>query len=106
MLFDVHGGRFAGGADHDDAVRPLLNMEIDQRAERRQVQTAVLMHRRDDCYDTALDHFACHQNKCGILPQYANATKGQCDIKILHHETKAAAMPQGLCGHAFLTQSA
>lgn len=47
MLFHVHRGRLAGCSHHHDAIRTLLNMKIDQRAESGQIQAAILKHRCD-----------------------------------------------------------
>ncbi len=59
VFFHIHGRRFAGRADHHDAIRALLNVKIDQPAERRQVEAAVLVHRGDDRNNTALHHLEC-----------------------------------------------
>jgi hypothetical protein len=48
MLVDVDRGRLAGGADDHDAVGAFCNVEVDQAAQAREVQTAIVVHGRDD----------------------------------------------------------
>jgi hypothetical protein len=58
MLVEVDRRRFARGADGHDRVGSLLDMPVDEFAKRIQVETAVIVHRRDD-----RDHAAgelCH----------------------------------------------
>ena len=56
MFFEIHGGRLAGRADDDDAVGAFADMEIDQRAQSLQIQTAVLGHGGNDGDEAALEH--------------------------------------------------
>ena len=56
VLLDVHRRRFAGGADHHDAVGALGDMPVDQAPEARHVEATVLVHRRDDCDQASGNH--------------------------------------------------
>jgi len=56
VLFRADGRRFAGGADDDDAVGAFGHVPVDQFAQAVLVETAILKHRRDDCYYAALNH--------------------------------------------------
>ena len=48
MLVVADRGRFAGGADDDDAVRPLCDVPVDQAAQRVEIERAVVRHGGDD----------------------------------------------------------
>ena len=56
VLVEADGGRFAGGADDDDAVGALGDVPVDQGLEARDVETAVFEHRGDDRDQAAGDH--------------------------------------------------
>ena len=56
MLFNGYRRRFAGGANNYDGVRTFCNMPVNQFFQTWQIKTSVLMHRRDDSNDAALDH--------------------------------------------------
>ena len=64
MLGLVEGRRLAGRPHCDDRVGTLLDMPIDEPAERRFIDAAVRMHGGNDGDQTALDH-----------PQTPNRTK-------------------------------
>ena len=53
MLLDVHGGRFARGADDAQAVRAFGNVPVDEPPQRGVVDAAVFVHRRDERDDAA-----------------------------------------------------
>jgi hypothetical protein len=59
VLLDVHRGRFAGGADHADAVGAFGDVPVDQLAQRGVVHAAVVVHRRGQCHDAAGDGSHC-----------------------------------------------
>ena len=48
MLVEIDGRRFAGRPDDHDARRAVPDMEIDELAQRRQVERPALLHRRRD----------------------------------------------------------
>src|SRR5688572_7183226 len=54
MLIKIDRGGFAGGPHYHDSVAALLDVPIHQLAESFQVETAVLVHRRDDSDQTTL----------------------------------------------------
>jgi hypothetical protein len=56
VLVEIDRGRFTGGADHDDAVGPLGDVPVDQLAEARQIEPAVLQHGCDDRDQAASNH--------------------------------------------------
>src|SRR3954453_10365065 len=56
MLFEIDRRRFSRRPYHDDAVRTLCDVPVDELAQRVQIQTAVLEHGGDDCNETALQH--------------------------------------------------
>ncbi len=56
VFFDRDRGRLTRGADDHDAVGAFGDVPVDQFTQAGEVQTAVRMHRRDDCYNAALDH--------------------------------------------------
>ena len=64
----VDGRRFAGRADDDDAGRAVRDMEIDELAQRRQVERPALLHRRRDGDEASGQHCRQQENS-GILPQ-------------------------------------
>lgn len=57
MFLDIDGGRFAGGADHTDAVRAFGDMPVDQLAQRSVIDAAVFVHGSDQGDDAAGDGF-------------------------------------------------
>ena len=69
VFFHADCCRFARRANDDDAVRTLGDMPVDQLAQTWKVQTAVCVHRGDDCYNAALDHskFIAPINKTTIV---------------------------------------
>jgi hypothetical protein len=56
VLVEIDGRRFAGRADYDDAVGAFRNMPIDQLAKARDVESPVLVHRRDDRNQASGNH--------------------------------------------------
>ena len=58
VLVEVDRRRFAGGADHHDAVGTLGHMPVDELPEAREVETAVLVHWRDDRNQASGNHAA------------------------------------------------
>jgi hypothetical protein len=48
MLVEVDGWRFAGRPDDHDARRAIPDMEIDELAQRGQIERPALLHRRGD----------------------------------------------------------
>ena len=58
VLFHRHGGRFAGGADHADAVGAFGDVPVDQGAQGGVVHAAVCVQGRDQGDDAAKD--GCH----------------------------------------------
>ena len=64
VLLDRHRGRFAGGADHPDAVGAFGNVPVDQGAQAVVVDLAVVEHRRDERHDAANNGF--HAGSLGI----------------------------------------
>jgi len=53
MLLDADGGRLARRADDDDARGAVLDLKVDQAPERREIERAALLHRRDDRDETS-----------------------------------------------------
>ena len=56
VLVDVDGRRLAGRADDDDPRSAILNVEIDQPAQRGQIERSAATHRRRDRDETAGQH--------------------------------------------------
>ena len=74
VLVEVDGRRFAGGADHHDAVGAFGDVPVDQLSEAREVERAVLVHRRDDCDQAAGNHGAI-LIRFGCAPQRRKAVE-------------------------------
>ena len=73
VLFDVHRRRLAGRAHRHDAVGALGGVPVDQRAQRRVVDAAVLVHRGDQRHDAADDSF--HSHSLGELCSLARGAR-------------------------------
>ena len=56
VLIDIDGRRLASRADCDDRRSAACNMPVDQLPITGQIETAIFVHRRDDCHDAAFDH--------------------------------------------------
>jgi hypothetical protein len=57
VLVDVDRGRFAGGADHAEAVGAFGNVPVDQLAQGRVIDAAIVVHGRGQCDDAACKRF-------------------------------------------------
>ena len=68
VLVEIDGRRFAGRADDDDAGRAVGDVEVDQLAERGEIERAALAHRRRDRDETTGQHGGKHREKSAILP--------------------------------------
>ena len=58
MFFYVDGGRFAGGADHADAIGAFGDVPVDELAQAGVVHAAVFVHRSGQGHDAASNR--CH----------------------------------------------
>ena len=63
MLIDIDGWRLARGAHRNDGSRAALDMPVDEAAVARQIEAAILVHRRDDGNDAASDHVRLSDEK-------------------------------------------
>ena len=68
VLVEIDGGRFAGGADDDDAGRAVGDVEVDQLAERGKIERAALAHRRRDRDETTGQHGGSTAKKGDFTP--------------------------------------
>src|SRR5260221_11434950 len=80
MLVEVDRGRYARGADHDDAVGAVDNVPVDELSEAREVEPAVLLaprfHRGDDCHQASGDHGALRFSRFYLVQYDRAARKG------------------------------
>ena len=53
VLFDVDRRRFAGGADHAEAIRAFVDVPVDDATQCGVIDTAVVVHRRNERDDAA-----------------------------------------------------
>ena len=67
MLFDRHRRRFAGGADHADAVGAFGDVPVDQATQGVVIDAAVFLHRRDQRDDAANDGIHAVSSNPAIL---------------------------------------
>ncbi len=66
MFFYVHGGRFAGGAHHANAIGAFGNVPVDELAQGGVIDAAVFKHGGNQGDDAALqaDGGSAHKNFC------------------------------------------
>ena len=74
VFIHINCGRFAGGADDDDAVAALGDMPVNEATQTRVVQAPIVEHGRDDCDKRSGNHGLERNVKRRILTDHRLAT--------------------------------
>ena len=95
MLIEIHRRGFARGANDDDAIGPFCQVKIHQRTQTIQIQTAIIVHRRNDRDQTAFKHeiFSTKNFRALSLPEYQVARNAQSASRSIEQHCFSTAPP-------------